>query len=435
VDTVQIGLTAIAVLLGLLAIRVPIGVALTGVALVGIALIRGPSAALSAAGSLPHSFAASWHLASLPLFLLMGSVAYHSGLTSSLYAAARLWLGFLPGGLAVASNFACAGFSAASGSSVATAAAMGRLCIPEMLKYRYDPSLATGVVASAGTLGAMIPPSIAFILYGWFTETPVGELLIAGILPGLMTAMIYALLIVVRCHLNPELAPRLTETITWRQRLLILREIWPLPVLIMGVMGSIYAGIATATEAAGFGASLAFVIAVVQRRMTLEVFRRSLIEALETTGTLFFVAFGAIMLTRFFALAGVPTYLASFITEIGLDQLMIVLAASVIFIVLGMFLDPIGIMLLTLPIMSPILDAANINMIWFGVLVVKFLEVGLITPPVGMNVYVIKGVVGNTVPLTTIFRGVLWFLGAEAVVILLLISFPEISLFLPNLMN
>ena len=403
----EIGAVSVVALLGLIAVRVPIGMALAAVSIVGLVLLRGPSAALAAIGQLPHAFASSWQLAALPLFLLMGSVAYHSGLTASLYDAARLWMGRLPGGLAVASNFACAGFAAASGSSLATAAAMGRLCIPEMLRYGYQPALATGVVASAGTLGAMIPPSVAFILYGWFTETPVGDLLIAGILPGVLTACLYAVMIVIRCSLDRSLAPPTRIEVTWRMRLEILAHVWPLPLLIAGVIGSIYGGIATATEAAALGALLAFLIAAVQRRLTWDTFRRSVVEAVETTGSIFFVAFGAIMLTRFFGLAGVPNTLGSLVTEMGVDPLMIVLMATAIYLVLGMFLDPIGIMLLTLPILTPILEAAQINMIWFGVLVVKFLEIGLITPPVGMNVYVIKSVVGDTVPLPTIFRGVI----------------------------
>lgn len=429
-----ISLIAIAALFLLLALRVPIAIALGGISLIGLAIIRGPTAALGIFGNLPMEFGASWQLSTIPMFLLMGSVAYHSGMTSSLFQAARLWLGNLPGGLAVATNFASAGFAAASGSSLATSAAMGRLAIPEMLKARYEPGLATACVAASGTLGALIPPSIMFVIYGWYTRTSIGELLIAGILPGLLTAIIYSGMIVIRCRLKPDLAPPLNDTVDWNERFRILLSVWPIPLLVFFVAGSIFGGFATATEAGAIGAFFSFVIAFLRGGMNARVFRDSIVEALSSTATIFFVAISTLLFTRFLAFAGLPTFLAQQVSTLGLDPLVLTLAFSVIYLLLGMFLDPLGVLLLTLPVIFPIMKTVGLDPLWMGVILVKYLEIGMITPPVGLNVYVVNSVVGKSVPLPTIFRGITWFLVAEVVIMALLIAFPAISTFLPNLM-
>jgi tripartite ATP-independent transporter DctM subunit len=425
-------LAAVVILLGL---RVPIGLTLGLVSLVGIAEIRGIPVMFAMIRTAPFDMAAHWSLSSIPMFLLMGSIAYHSGISAALFRAARTWLGGLPGGLAVAANFACAGFAAASGVSIATAAAMGRIIIPEMLRHGYDKGLATGVVASAGTLGVLIPPSILMVVYGVFAEVSVSKLFIAGILPGILTATVYAAMIVTRCIFNPALAPQLEQKIDWGERFRSLRDVWPLIVLIVGIIGGLYLGFVTATEAGAVGALLALVIAVVQKRMSVETFRASVLEALSTTARIFFVIIGAVLLTRFMALSGVPAHLSQQIGSWGADPLLLVLAASLIYLLLGMFLDPIGLMLLTLPLFLPLFEALNLDLIWFGILVIKYLEIGLITPPVGMNVYVIKSVVGDTVELETIFKGVAWFVVCEVIVVGLLVAFPGISLYLPSLMD
>lgn len=433
-DPLLLGFAGIGLVLVLLAFRVPIAVSLATVSIAGLYLLRGPRASLGTLGSLPFDFASSFTLSAVPMFLLMGAIAFHTGLTSSLFKAARVWLNGLPGGLAIASNFASAGFSAASGSSLATSAAMGRLAIPEMLKYGYDKALATGTIAAAGTLGALIPPSIAFVIYGWYAELPVGQLLIAGFLPGLMTAAIYALMIVGRCIVNPKLAPRIDEHFTLGDRMRALRDVWPLPLLIAGVIGSIYGGIATPTEAGAVGAILALFIGAAQRQLTWRNLIMSFAEALKTTSSIFFIAIGAILLTRFLAIAGVPQFLTSFVSEIDPEPIWVILSMCLVYVILGMFLDPLGVMLLTLPIFLPIYDTLGVDEIWIGVLVVKLIEIGLLTPPIGLNAYVVKGVVGNQVPLTTIFRGLTWFLACEVVIMALLIAFPAISLWLPSFM-
>lgn len=431
----DIGLAGLGLVLALIAIRVPIGVALGGVSVIGIALIRGPDVALGILKTSPFDFVASWSLSSIPMFLLMGAVAYHAGISLTLFEAARAWLGRLPGGLAVAANFACAGFSAASGSSVATAAAMGRLTVPYMLAQGYDKALATAVVAAAGTLGSLIPPSILFVLYGIFAQVSISKLLIAGVLPGLLTAAVYAIMIVLRCAIDPRLAPPVRERYALRERIIATRGAWPVMLLILGIMGGIYGGIVTATEAGALGALLAFAIAAARGRLTVEVVRESVMEALTGTARIFFIGVGAVLLSRFLALAGVPPFFKEAIGAWALDPLLLVLATSVLYLILGCFLDPIGLMLLTLPILIPMFQAAKMDLIWLGVIVVKYLEIGLLTPPVGLNVYVIKSVVGNEVPLETIFRGVFWFLACEVVIMALIIGFPGISLYLPSMMD
>ena len=433
--TLEIGFYAMGLVIFLIAIRMPIGVALGLVSFAGIALMRGIDVAFGLMKTIPFDFAAHWELTAIPMFLLMGAIAHHSGISSALFRAARLWLGALPGGLAVAANFACAGFAAASGSSVATAAAMGRIAIPEMLNAGYDKALATGTVASAGTLGSLIPPSILFVLYGIFAEVSITKLLIAGIFPGLLTAGIYAAMIITRAKIWPEIAPRTDVGATRAERWQSLGAVWPLLVLILGIIGGLYSGLVTPTVAGAFGAFLSFVIAVLQKRMNWQVLKDSVVEAVASTSRIFFVAVGAVLLTKFMALSGVPVFLGQMVGSWALDPILLVVAASLIYVVLGMFLDPLGLLLITLPFLLPMFEALDLDLIWFGVLVVKYLEIGLLTPPVGFNVYVIKSVVGDLVELETIFKGVLWFLACEVVVVILLVAFPEISLYLPSTMD
>ncbi|MGE3645339.1 MAG: TRAP transporter large permease [Beijerinckiaceae bacterium] len=434
-SSLSMGFLSLGAIIFLIAIRVPIAVALGGVALVGMAAVRNLDVALGLAKETPFNFAAHWSLTAIPMFLLMGTIAHNAGLSSALFNAARLWFGALPGGLAVAANLACAGFAAASGSSVATAAAMGRIAIPEMLKAGYDKGLATGVVASAGTLGALIPPSILFVLYGIFAEVSIVKLLIAGLLPGLLTAAVYTLLIMGRCWLNPALAPKVDMEQfddPWRERWRSLVPIWPLVLLIGAIIGGLYSGFVTPTEAGAVGAFIAVLIALFQGRLTAANFIESMRETASASARIFFVAVGAVMYTKFLAFTGLPEFFGQWIVDIGLNPIVLVIGTSLIYLFLGMFLDPLGVLLLTLPILLPMFDALELDLIWLGVLVVKYLEIGMLTPPVGFNVYVIKSVVGDTIPLETIFKGVGWFLVAEVFIMALLIAFPQISLWLPS---
>lgn len=430
----MIGFSGIAVLLVLLALRVPIAVALGAVSLIGIGFVRGFDAVYGAARTMPYAFVAKWELSSVPMFLLMGAIAYYSGLTTSLFRAMRLWFSRLPGGLAVATNFGCAGFAAASGSSMATAASMGRLTIPEMRRYNYDPGLATGVVAAAGTLGSLIPPSIMLIIFGMMTETSIGKLFIAGILPGILTAVVYAVMIVARCWWNPKLAPPITEKVTWSERFKVLAEIWQLPILILIVIVSLYTGLATTTEAAAVGALAALGMAAVNRTLNMGVIRDSVVEALKSTSSILFISFGAIFFSRFLTFCGLPQYMAGLADTMAYSPMLLLLFVATVYLILGMFLDPLGLLLLTVPIFLPFFETAGYDKVWMGIMVVKFIEIGLITPPVGLNAFVVKGIVGDSISLGTIFRGLGWFIVAEVVVVLLLTAFPEIVLVLPNRM-
>jgi len=431
----EIGFTGIGLMLALLALRVPIAVALGMVSLGGIWLMRGEAAAFGTLGEVPYDFTATWTLSAVPMFILMGTFAQNSGIAASLFTASRVLIGRFPGGLAISTNFAAAGFAAVSGSSLATTAAMGRLAVPEMLRYGYDRSLATSVVAAAGTLGALIPPSVAFVLYGWFANQSVSKLLMAGILPGLLTAFVYCVMIVVRVRRNPALAPAPEEAFSAARKWQAVREIWPLPVIVIGVVVGIYSGATTPTEAGAAAALLTCLVAVFRGEMNLARFAESLASAAKTTALVFFIVIGTVLFTKFLALSGVPRFIVGGIREASVDPLVLILLISAFYIVLGMFLEGIGVMLVSLPILLPIAESVGYDLIWFGVLVVKFIEIGLLTPPVGMNAFVVKSIVGDAVPLSLIFRGLAWFLAAEAVVMVLIIGFPEISLFLPSFLD
>ncbi|ERS11319.1 C4-dicarboxylate ABC transporter [Alcanivorax sp. PN-3] len=433
-SAVQIGFACIALLLVLLALRVPIGVSLGVSAFTGLLSLRGLDAAFALMGSTTFQFIAHWSLTAIPMFILMGAIAFHTGLTRTLFDAGKAWLGFLPGGLAIATNVSSAGFAAASGSSVAMAGAMSRLAVPEMLRARYDPGLATGVVAASGTLGAFIPPSIPFVLYAVFMEASVGQLLMAGIIPGLLTMLAYAVLIVTRVKLNPDLAPRTTQAYSNRDRWLLLLKSWPLPVIVAGVVGGLYTGTVTATEAGAFGAFVAIAAALIQGSFSWAAMQQAVSETVTSTASIFLIAIGAVLFSRMLTLSQIPMNIGVWVEDYAVALWMFLLAVTVFYIVLGMFLDPIGLMLVTLPVLAPFVIAFDIDVIWFGVLVVKFIEIGLLTPPIGLNLFVVSAGVGDKVPFGQVVRGTVWFLAAEAVVLILLMAFPRLSLLLPSLM-
>ena len=382
----------------------------------------------------PYSFVASFPIIAVPLFLMMGYVAFHANFTRDIYYTARAWLSWLNGGLAMASVAGCAMFAAVSGSSLATCAAMGKLAVPEMLRYKYDKGLATGVVAASGTLGSLIPPSILMVLYGIFTEESIGQLLLAGLIPGLLSAFVYMAMIWVRATINPEVAPK-AELISWSERVNSLKGTWSIIVLFILVMGGIYIGFVTPTEAAAVGCLGAWVLGFVSRRLNLQKSRLACVETAKQVAGVFALVLGAKIFVGFIALTGVAGALTEMATALGdVHPIWIMLSLSVVYIVLGTFIDPLGLMLLTLPVVTPIVENLGYDLVWFGVIMIKFLEIGLITPPVGLNVYILKGVVGNKVPLEKIFTGILWFLVMDIITLIILISFPQISLWLPQQM-
>lgn len=434
-DSLTLSGIVLGLLIVLLLLRVPAGVALGGLSFGGIWVIVGPRSAWGILTTVPYDFIAHWTLSSVPMFLLMGYVCYHSRLTDGLFRVARCWLSWMPGGLAVASVGAAAGFSAVTGSSLACAAAMGRIAIPEMLKSNYDKGLASGTVAVAGTIGSMIPPSILLLVYGIYAEVPIGKLFIAGVIPGALSAVLYAAMIITRVKITPSLAPPTETTITWGDRFDSFRGTWPVLVLIIGVFGGLFGGVFTPTEAGGIGAFLAFVIGFAQRALTWANIKLAIQETLVTTGAIFIIAVGAILLTRFLALSGFTEFLSEVVVEGQVNPIFLIIGMMVVLLFLGCFLDPIGIMLLTLPVFLPAVEHLHIDLIWYGILMTKLLEIGLISPPVGLNVFVIKGIVGDTIPIETIFKGVLWFLAVDIFCVVLLIAFPQISLYLPSLLG
>jgi tripartite ATP-independent transporter DctM subunit len=428
----QIGLLGIAGLLVLIASRVPIGIALVVVSYLGIWAITGPTAAWGMLQVVPHTFIANWTLSSVPMFLLMGFVCYHAGLTRGLFDTARLWLSRLPGGLAIASVFGCSGFAAVTGSSVACAAAMGKVAVPEMVRNRYDMSLATGTLAAAGTIGALIPPSILLIIFGVVAQVSISDLFLGGIGAGLATALTYIIVILIRVKLNPELAPPVTERYTLAQKMASLKETVPLLALVIGVLGGMFAGLFTATQAGAVGALLSFVVAAFNRTLTREAVTRSITETLTTCGSLFIVIIGASMLTRFLTLTGLGETISGVVTDLNTGPIMLIVGMTLVYLLLGMFLEPIGAMLITLPIFLPLVAITDMSLIWFGVYVVKLLEIGMVTPPVGMNVFVISSTVGKTAPTDLVFRGVLWFFVADIILLVFLVAFPGIIMAIPN---
>lgn len=442
-DPAVVGYLGLALVLTLIFIRVPIAFALGAVGFGGLIVVigwpeggefdfeRGWQAAISFIAFEPFSFIASFSIVAVPMFMMMGYVAFHAGFTRDMYHTARMWLSATPGGLAMASVVGCALFAAVSGSSLATAAAMGKLAVPEMLRYKYDKGLATGVVAASGTLGALIPPSILMILYGIFTEQSIGKLLIAGFIPGVLSAMIYMGMIWVRATLNPSLAPK-PEAVSWKDRIHSLKGTWSVILLFILVMGGIYVGIVTPTEAAAVGAAGAWGLAALAKRLDKETTRLSIVESVSQVASVFAVVLGAKIFVGFVALTGVATTLSVWALELDLPPMGILLSLSLIYVILGTFMDPLGIMLLTLPVVTPVVEQLGYDLIWFGVIMVKLLEIGLITPPVGLNVYVLKGVVGDSVKLEIIFKGITWFLAMDLLTLVLLLAFPAITLWLPN---
>lgn len=428
----MIGVLGILIMLGLLALRMPIGIAMLLVGIVGFATLTGVGPALHALGTAPYSYSAVYDLAVIPLFVLMGNLAGASGMSRDLYAAAYAWVGHWRGGLASATIVACAGFAAVSGSSVASAVTMGRVCLPEMRRYNYDTRLATGTVAAGGTLGILIPPSTAFIVYGILTEQSIGRLLLAGFLPGILLAALFVSAISIWMRVRPDLGPP-GPIATARQRTQTLGQAGPMIAIVGASIGGIYLGVFTPGEAAAVGAFLSMAYALGRRALGRVNLASVLLDTVKTTAFVFLVLIGAFVFGPFLALSGLPGHIAQTLAGLDVPRIVILVMLMAIYIVLGMFLEGFSILVLTLPIVIPILHALQYDLIWFGVLMVILLEMGLISPPVGINVFVVKGLVPD-VPMGQIFTGILPFWIAMGVALAILIAFPEIALFIPNRM-
>jgi tripartite ATP-independent transporter DctM subunit len=410
-----------------------IGIAMALVGFIGLWFLAGPSAAASILGITPLAEGSSYTLSVIPLFVLMGQFAFLSGISTDIYRTVYAWMGHFRGGLAMATVMACAGFAAVCGSSLATGATMGTVAIPEMKKYNYDPRLATGCVAAGGTLGILIPPSIGFVLYGILTEQSIGKLFMAGFLPGFLLAGLYILAIVVQCRLNDQMGPPGPIT-SWKVRFTSLSGTWGMLLLFMIVMGGIYFGVFTPTEAAGVGAFGAFAFTLLKGRLSRSGFVQSLLDTGKTTAMIFLIIIGANVFSSFLGLAKLPMGLADFMADLPLPKTLILASILIVYLLLGCVMDCYAIMILTVPIIFPVIEALKYDPIWFGVMMVIVLEAGLITPPVGLNVFVLRGCAPD-VPMTTIFRGIWPFLLADLLALIILIIFPQIALFIPMYMK
>ena len=419
-------LVAFAVVLALVFLRVPLVFAMSLVGFTGIAIELGTTPALAAIANTIIEAGLSYSLSVLPLFVLMGNFATRAGLSGELYTASYAFLGHRRGGLASATVVACAGFGAICGSSIATAATMAKVAMPSMRKFGYSDALATGSIAAGGTLGILIPPSVIMIIYGILTETNIGALFAAGILPGILAVLCYLGAVQASTLIDPKAGPP-GERFTWAERLRTLRAIWGVVLLFAIVMGGMYGGIFTPTEAAGVGAGGAFLFALARRALTLRGTIDVLVESARTTSTMFSILIGALMFATYINYTGMPEKLRDFVKGIGPHPLMVILVMTGIYLVLGCVLESISMILLTVPVFFPLVGYLGYDPVWFGIYIVCVVEISLITPPVGMNVFVLGNVLRD-VPLQTIFRGVTPFIVADIVRLAVLIAFPSIVL-------
>ena len=426
------GLLGIGLLLLLLFLRMPIAFAMGFVGLIGVWYFRGWVASTVVMGTTPYYTVAWYVIVVVPLFIMMGEFCFHAGLSRELYDTGYTFLGRLPGGLASATVAGCAGFAAICGESLATAATMGAVSLPEMKRFKYADSLATGCVAAGGTLGILIPPSMGFIFYAIITEQSIGELFIAGIIPGIMLASLFILSITIRARFNPTLGPPGPST-TWIQKLKALKGTWAVLVLFIVVIGGIYLGVFTPIEAGGIGAFGALLMMVIKGKFNRKNLISSLMETGRTTAMIVTIFVGVFILGYFMSTSEVPLVLADIIAGLVLNRYIILAIILIVYVILGCLMNIIPMILLTLPIFWPTIVAMDFDPIWFGVIMVIIMEMGQITPPIGMNVFAISGVAGN-VPLGTIFKGIFPFVLVEMVFIVILTIFPQIATWLPGLM-
>lgn len=444
---VTIGALVVVLSIVLLLTGIPVGVAMLGAALVGLYALSGPRVVMSTMRSVAFESTASWSYSVIPMFILMGMILWKSGLTASAFEAARRWLGWMPGGLAVATNFAGAALAASSGSTIGITYALGRVSIPEMLKSGYKPELAVGSVAAAGTLGQIIPPSLLLVIYAGAASVPVGPQLLAGVVPGILLAVAFAATIVLHSVLRPSLAPRVDMSgITWRMRIESLVSVIPIAVVVMIVIGGMFAGVFTATESGVFGMLAALIMGIYHMvrsgkplREIVGMIRESLVGTLTGVASVFLLIVGVHVLTRAMALSQVPNELAQLIVDMGLGRVELLLILIVVYFILGMFMDTLAMMLLTIPVLLAPLVAVGVDPLWFGVFLVVMAEVGLLTPPLGILSFIVHRIasdpaanLGKPISLNTVFIGVAPFAATAIVVIILLIAFPGIVTWLPG---
>lgn len=428
-----VGILGIVFLLLLLVIGMPIAFALALSGAVGIMVLGDWSMAFNFLSRAPYTATAVWVYIIVPLFILMGNLAFSAGISTEAYSAAHKWLYRIPGGLAMSTIVASAGFAAVCGSSVAACAAIGKAAIPEMRRFGYHTNLILGSVGSGGTLAIMIPPSGTFVIYGIITEQSIGKLLLAGFLPGLLLGLILCVGILIMVLRNPNLAPRINQTITWVDRMKSTRGATPILLLFLLVIGGLYMGIFTATEAAAVGTAAALIMLLVRSRQRGRDLRAGMVDAAKTTCMVFAIIIGANLFSLFITMAGIPQALTQSLINLNLPTALSLALLLLPYIPLGMFLEPVSMLFLTLPIMYPVAIGLGFDGIWFGVLVVMLIEVGMLTPPVGLNVFVLGSLVPE-VPISRIFRAFYPFLAFYFLALVTVAVFPDIALFLPRMM-
>jgi tripartite ATP-independent transporter DctM subunit len=419
-------------LFALMLLRVPVGMAMGLVGVAGYGYMTGSTPALKMVGQTSMRIVTDYTFGVIPMFLLMGAIVTRSGMSRELFQAANRFVGHWRGGLGIATIAACAGFAAISGSSVATAATFSTVAYPEMRRFDYPQSFATGVIAAGGTLGAMFPPSIVLAVYGLITQQDIGKLFVAGILPGLLAVTMYMTTIWIIGRVRPGWLPTAPAS-SWRQRFTALREVWAPVLLFLFVIGGLYGGLFTPTEAGGMGAGGALIISLVRRRLSRVDFLASLLQATRTAAAVFTVLIGAILFGYFLTVTQTPQKITEFVTSLGLSPHGALVLIMLMYLVLGCLMDAMAMIILTIPIIFPVIQALGFDPVWFGVIIVMTVELGLIHPPVGMNVFVIKTVVKD-VSFSTIFYGVLPFVATDICRLAILIAFPVIALYLPSRM-
>ena len=420
------------VLFALMLLRVPVGMAMGLVGVTGFGYIVGGAPTLKMIGQTSMRTVTDYTFGVIPMFLLMGAFVTVSGMSRELFRAANTWLGHLRGGLGFATILACGGFAAISGSSVATAATFSTVAYPEMRRYNYPQSFACGVVAAGGSLGAMLPPSTVLAVYGIITEQDIGKLFVAGILPGLLAICMYITTIVIMGFVRPGFLPS-GKRASWKERFESVREVWAPLLLFVFVIGGLYGGLFTPTEAGGMGAGGAFIIGVLRGRLSRKDIRASLLQATRTAAAVFTVLIGALLFGYFLTVTQTPQKITMFLTGLGLGRYGVLALIMLMYLLLGCLMDALAMVILTVPIMFPVILSLGFDPIWFGIIIVMTVELGLIHPPVGMIVFVIKSVV-HDVDFLTIFKGVLPFIVTDLVRLTILIAFPIIALYLPSRM-
>ncbi len=430
-DPVIVGILGIVILLILFLLGMPVGFAMAFVGFLGFSYLVSPSAGLSILARDVFNNLSSYSLTVIPMFLLMGSIAFASGISSRLYAASHTLFGHVRGGLAMATILACAGFAAICGSTSATAAAMGKVALPEMKKYGYDDALAAGCVASAGSLGILIPPSTIFIVYGILTQQSIGSLFLAGILPGILLTILFIIVVAVLCWRNSQLAPAGQPT-TLKQKIVGLSGVTEMMLLFILVMGGLFAGWFSPVQAGAVGSAGALIIGLARRNLSWKAFKEAILDTVKVTCEIMIIVTGAVVLGHFIAVTTIPTVLTSWIGGLGISSTAVMAMIILMYLIGGMFMDSLAMVTLTIPIIYPLVTALNFDPIWFGVIIVLVTEMGVITPPVGINVYVIKGITSG-ISLETIFKGIFPFLIAIIVCVAILLAFPQIATFLPGI--